>query len=67
MHINNFLQEKAQKTSTRDDKIGVNKVTGLIKAASRNQAVDEPPSPWVFTGKGKSVGKKPAGCTMRDK
>lgn len=59
--------------STREDKekIGVNKVTGFSKIQKfpHNQPPSqEPQSPWVFTGKGKSLGKKnTGGNSVRDK
>lgn len=53
------MQEKISKNHTnREEKerIGINKVTGLSKPQKHHP--EEPQSPWVFTGKGKSLGKK---------
>ena len=46
-------------------------MTGLSKVQkfNHNHPVEEPQSPWVFTGKGKSLGKKNTGgqASIRDK
>ena len=62
--MNNFLQEKGLKNGGKDDKVGINKVTGFSKGqkygiSQMNPNMEEVQSPWVFTGKGKSLGKKP--------
>ena len=65
--MNNFLQEKGFKNS-KDEKIGVNKVTGFAKGQKYlNTNLEESQSPWVFTGKGKSLGKKPNAEKVREK
>jgi hypothetical protein len=43
-----------------------NKMMGLSKI-QKSTNVEESPSPWIFSGKGKSLGKKPNGATMRDR
>jgi hypothetical protein len=43
-------------------------VAGLLRPMHKlnNLNTDEPSSPWIFKGKGKSLGKKPA-TSLRDK
>lgn len=45
----------------------MNKVTGFSKPPQKYTPSEEVASPWLFTGKGKSLGKKPAAGTIRDK